>query len=273
MRIVTIARELGALTSTQEVALCQAIGLRMVARKVLESRFLALGTDTELMQRYDERKPRMLESLLGRPDAYSQTLRTTILYEAMQGDVAIIGRGANFLLGGMVECLRLRFIAPLETRAERVTEQLQCTREQALDTIRKSDRERIGFCYYFYNKNWQDADSYDLTVNTAEINVTDLAETLQKLSALKGVSSQGKSHLLDNALSQRISFALLITENMEIHCLEIQCSNGNVVLSGIVAADGMPERVTEIVQKLDGVRSLKNQLQIAPANIPWDMYQ
>lgn len=250
----------------------QAIGLRVVHREALEKRFQTLGTDTELMQRYDERKPRMLESFLGRLDAYGETLRTAILHEAIQGDVAIIGRGANFLLGGMVECLRLRFIAPLEVRAERLTEQLKCTREQALDAIRKSDRERVGFCYYFYDKNWQDADSYDLTVNTAEIKVSDLAEMLQKLSALKEVLLQGESRLRDHALCQHIRFTLLISENMEIPFLEIKCNNGNVVLCGIVAANGMPERVTGIVQKMEGVHSLKNQLKVAPTDIPWGMY-
>lgn len=271
MRIVTIAREMGALDPTQATAVCQAFGLRAVHRDVLEKHFQTLGTDTELMQRYDERKPRMLESFLGRPDAYGETLRTAILHEAIQGDVAIIGRGANFLLGGMVECLRLRFIAPPELRAKRIAEQLKCTKEQALDAIRKSDRERVGFCYYFYDRNWQDADAYDLTVNTAEINVSDLSEMFRKLSELKEVSPQSECRLRDNALKQYIRFTLLISENMEIPFLEIKCDNGNVVLSGTVAANGMPERVTGIVQKLDGVHSLKNQLRVAPTNIPWGM--
>ena len=55
MRIVTIAREMGAIDSVQESALCRAVGLRAVHRDTLEERFRMLGTDPEHIERFDER--------------------------------------------------------------------------------------------------------------------------------------------------------------------------------------------------------------------------
>lgn len=268
MQIVTIARELGATDYEQEAKLCRAIGLRFVHRESLEDHFRSLGTDTQYIHRFDERKPRVVDSFLNRPDIYFETLRTAILQEVTQGSVAIIGRGANFLLNSMLDCLRLRFIAPLDIRAERIAGKLGCSREQALTYARKSDHERIGFCYYFYGKKWQDANAYDLTVNTAEINPADLEEVINKLSSLKKVTPEQELQFPNILLKQLICHTILTTDSLSIRCLEIDCRDGHVVLHGLVPSRGMSERVESIVRKVNGVLSVQNQLKVVLKDIP-----
>ncbi len=271
MRIVTIAREMGAIDAAQESALCRAVGLRAVHRDTLEERFRILGTDPEHIERFDERKPRLMDSFLGRPNIYWETLQTAILQEAVQGDVAIVGRGANFLLGEIVDCFRLRFIAPPEIRAERVARQLNCTAAQAMDCIRKSDRERIGFCYYFYGKKWQDANAYDLTINTEKITVSALEEIIPKFIALKDISQQEEAKLRDSVLQQYIRYTLLVTEKMEFPFLDVKSEDGNVTVHGAVLSQEAHDKIEAIVKKIDGVRSFKNQLRLMQNNIPLEI--
>ena len=271
MRIVTIAREMGTLDSAQESALCQAIGLRAVHRDTLEERFRKLGTDPEHIERFDERKPRLMDSFLGRPNVYWETLQTVILQEAVQGNVAIVGRGANFLLGDIVDCFRLRFVAPPEIRAERVARQLNCTVPQAMDCIRKSDRERIGFCYYFYGKKWQDANAYDLTINTEKVSLFSLEEIVPKFISLKDISAQDEAKLRDRELQQFIRYTLLVTEKMEFPFLDVKCEDGNVTVHGAVLSQDAHDKIEAIVKKIDGVRSFQNQLRLMQNNIPLEI--
>ncbi len=268
MRIVTIARESGAFDSAQEEAFCRAAGLRAVRRDTLEARFRELGADAEFMQHFDERKPRLMDSFFRRPDIYWETLQTAILQEAVQGNVALIGRGANFLLEGVAECFRLRFIAPPAIRAERIAELRGCTRDQALACIRKSDRERTGFCYYFYGKQWGEADSYDLTVNTAEIDMPALERMIPGLIAAKEVSPQGERRLRDRVLQQSIRYTLLVSENQEIPFLEIKCDAGQVTIEGGVSTQEALEKIEASVRKIDGVLSVENRLRVMQDTIP-----
>lgn len=271
MRIVTIAREMGAIHSAQETALCRAIGLRDVHRDTLEKRFRMLGTDPEHIDRFDERKPRLMDSFLGRPNIYWETLQTAILQEAQQGDVALVGRGANFLLSDIVRCFRIRFVAPPEVRAERVARRLNCSQEQALDCIRKSDRERIGFCYYFYGKKWQDANAYDLTVNTAEISLSTLEEVLPKFLERSEVTAQEEAKLRDSVLQQFIRYTLLVKEKLEFPFLDVKCEDGNVTVHGAVFSQEAHDKIESIIPKIEGVRSLKNQLRLMQNNIPLEI--
>ena len=271
MRIVTIAREIGAFGAEQEEKFCKALGLRSVHRDALEERFKELGTDFEQLKKFDEKKPGMFDSLFGVPNVYSATLRTAILHEALQGDVAIIGRGANFFLGDVVECLRLRFIAPLEIRAKRVASQYNIKTEQALNLVKKYDREREGFCKYFYDRKWQDSCAYDMIINTAEINVDDMLDTLNMLSLKMAVSDYGAKRLNDLSLAYRIRHKLLILKHADITLLDIDCNDGNVVISGSVSYEGAKDKAEDIVRKVDGVKSVTNQIQVVPQDISWHM--
>lgn len=271
MRIVTIAREIGAFGTEQEEKFCKALGLRSVHRDALEDRFKELGADFEQLKKFDEKKPGVFDSLFGAPNVYSAALRTAILQEALQGDVAIVGRGANFLLGGVVECLRLRFIAPLELRAKRVASQYNIKPEQALNLVKKCDREREGFCKYFYDREWQDSCAYDLIINTAEIHVDDMLGTLNILSTKMAVSDCGARRLNDLSLTHRIRHKLLSLEHTDITFLDIDCNDGNVVISGSVSFGGSKDTAEDIVRKMDGVKSVTNQIQVAPQDVSWHM--
>lgn len=267
MPILTIAREFGAISPIQEMALCRTLKLRFVHKEMLERRFRLLGMDASFMNRFDERKPGVIDSLLNSTDVYWETMQTAILQEAVRDGVAIVGRGANFLLEKLVPCLRLRFVASPEIRADRVARQLRCTKEQAMQRIRKSDRERIGFCYYYYGRKWQDSVSYDLTVNTDEVNLAELKDLFIKLIPSK-VRSATNDGLANATQSQMLRYTILIAEKLQVRFLKIDCDNGNVVLHGIVPSKAVATRVEEAVEKMAGVCSVQNQLQTALNDIP-----
>ena len=268
MKILTIAREMGAIDYDYETALCHTLGIRLVHREVLESHFKELGANSSLMNRLDERKPGMMDSFFSRADVYYETLRTAIFNEIAKGDVAIVGRGANFILHDIINCIRLYFIAPLEIRVERIARKQNISKDQALACIKKSDRERIGFCNYYYGKDWRDAEGYDITINTAEIAFEDFQKIALQTVELKQPHSDHEQKLKNAMLTQTIRYALCITEHLDIRFLEVICDNGHVIIRGAVPSVGVSQRAENIVKQMTGVISVQNQLNIVLKNIP-----
>ncbi len=272
MKIITIARELGATNRVQENALSQVLGLKMVHREALDEQFRSLKTAPEYIKNFDEKRPGFLNSFSGRPDIYWETLRTAVLREAVKGDVIFIGRGVNFMLEGIADCLRLRLVAPPEYRIRQITRLHKCTPEKAREHMLKSDHEREGFCYYFYGKSWKDSHGYDLTINTAEIDFAEWSKLVSDfVSARKTSYSENMQTLKNELLKQEIRHKLLIVENLEIRFLTISCSCGNVILKGDVLSRGVFDRVEKCLKQIDGINHLDNRLQVVMNDIPLRM--
>jgi hypothetical protein len=87
----------------EELALCGKLGLKCVSKSTLEKRFTSMGIEQKLLQRFDECKPGLFGAISKDAEYYWETLRTVLLQELMQDDIAFIGRGGNFLLYGLLK--------------------------------------------------------------------------------------------------------------------------------------------------------------------------
>ncbi len=268
MQTITIAREMGAIDLRSEEELCKAVNLRLIHKSILEQHFEKLGIDVEFMRRYDERKPGIVASFLRGTDIYWETLRTAILQEAAEGSVAIVGRGANFLLENLIHCLRLRFVAPLNIRVERVAAETGMTRKQAKECVQKCDQERKGFCLYYYGRKWQDPAGYDLTINTENLNLPDLIEVVKRLLASQKQFPDAERNLKNALLAQSIRYLINVDRKLIVSFLKVECDDGDVVISGTVSSKGISERVQKEVEKMDGVRHVENRLEVVQQDIP-----
>ncbi|MBQ9502368.1 MAG: cytidylate kinase family protein [Lentisphaeria bacterium] len=268
MPIVTIAREMGALSKAGEQALCRDLGLRCVDRTVLEEHFLKRGADRKLMGRFDERKPNFFDRLQNAVDIYALTLKLAVLTEAESGNAALIGRGGNFLLHGLTGCLRLRFTAPLELRVKRTAEEQKCTADAAAKAIAASDQGRIGFCRHHYGRDWRDPAQYDLVINTEKTDMRTVAEFLRPLIAAAERQSGGPDRLRDELTAQRVRCALFDAENLPVQFPEIGCSDGRITVHGSVSSDAAAERVRQVISAVEGVREVTDMLERIQPELP-----
>lgn len=268
MRVATIARELGAISAKQEEELCASLGLRCVNKAALEKRFEEMGVNGKFLRRFDERKPNAT-FLLGGADIYWETLRKAVLQEAVRGDAAIIGRGANFLLGEIFNCARLRLAAPFEFRVRRIASERMISFEEAGECVRASDREKIGFCRHHYRKDWHDVACYDLTANAAEFDLRELKELFEKILVWKAPAPESLRRLNDALVVQSARCAIFLSaETLEFRYLSIECEDGNVVLRGSTPTRGMAERIKNIVKEVEGVRRVENLMEAVFNEIP-----
>jgi len=262
MAILTIARELGSICDGEELALCSALNLYCINKTFLEKRFREMGVDRTILTRFDECKPKM-SIFSDASGLYWESLQTVLMKELLNDNLAIIGRGGNFLLKNMVDCFRIRLIAPLEYRVRVITRECDCSEDAAIKAIRLSDSEREKFCRYYYDRSWQDPTGYDLIINTAEVPMEKIAALLPPLLP-PSVTDARRSQLQLAVQEQIIRHALYSAPDFHSGYCNIRClADGTVILSGDVSSGHAAARAEEIARSIPGVTDVKNELKIA----------
>ncbi len=171
--VITLSRQLG--SDHDEVArgLATRLGLQVHGRSLIEAVARDEGLERRVAESLDERTRNELdiwvESLLDRRlfshDVFHAALVKVVRGLASHGGVIFVGRGANFILEE-TDCLRVRVIASLETRIERVAGDRGVDVDEAARLIDESDGERAAFVRKLFHADWNDPEGYDLVLNT-----------------------------------------------------------------------------------------------------------
>jgi hypothetical protein len=112
-------------------------------------------------------------------EPYLRHLRQVVMTLGHQGDVVILGRGAQYLLP--TQCaLRVRVVSPLEMRVERVAARAKVAFDKAQACVQRSDSERADFIRKSFRRDAASSLNYDLTVNTGAISVNVAVELVLK---------------------------------------------------------------------------------------------
>jgi hypothetical protein len=101
-------------------------------------------------------------------DAYLRYLREVVLTLGHHGDVVILGRGAQYILSSRC-ALRVRLVAPLKQRIQRVAQIKSLTLEQAETFVQRLDSERTTFIRRNFRSNSDSPLGYDLVLNTGDV--------------------------------------------------------------------------------------------------------
>lgn len=269
MAVLTVARELGSIGAGEELVLCNALALHCINKSTLETRFQELGIDRKVFERFDECHPGFSSFFTSSSRSYWESLRAVLLKELLTGNVAIIGRGGNFLLRNLVDCFRIRLVAPIEQRISRLCIERDCSEAEALKAIRQSDSAREKFCRFYYGADWKDPLAYDMVINTSDVSLEDLAAFLP---ALLPPAAEGarKEQLECAVMEQLIRHAIFSAWNYHPMAIEIKCTpDGSVTLKGSVHSVEASKHCEQIAKSIPGVTSVTNELFIV--SMDWEM--
>jgi cytidylate kinase len=194
-----ISREKGAGGSAVGQLAGKRLGWQVFNNELIDAIAEKAHVRRELIESLDERDQTVIQDtisqLLGdRPIGmrdYAAHLHEILLTLGHQGDVVIIGRGAEYVLPSPFG-LRVRMVAPLDVRVQRVASRENLSLKAARAEVENSDRDRRNLVRRFYHQDIADPLKHDVTINTAELTVEAAAEIVltslqQKLgAALKG---------------------------------------------------------------------------------------
>jgi cytidylate kinase len=197
---VLISREKGAGGHQVANLIGQRLGWQVFDRQIVDAIAERTKMRQQLVEYLDEKTRGGLEDFLrhvltkeiGTTD-YLRHLRQVLLTLGQQGDVVIVGRGAEYILPAQFG-VRVRMVAPFDVRVNRIALANGLTTGAADPLVAKVDHERKDFIRDQFQKDPRDPMNYDLVINTSALTVEGTAAIVmaalrQKLQVVPGAVS------------------------------------------------------------------------------------
>jgi len=265
MAIITISREMGTGAYAVAKELAKRLKYTLVDRVKIEEMAQAYGLNSEILERVDEKPPsyRTAEDRL--QAAHLATMELILLDCAKKGNVILYGRGAQDLIKGLKNVLKVRFVAPFEDRVEKFAEREWIDPDLARELIRKSDHQLGGFIHFYFNRDWNDPLAYDILFNTNRLTQSAMVECViaaSKDPRLKEFEEESMAMLEDNILAKRVEAALLTSTLERALSFCIVADEGMVTLSGHVQCESEIQEALRIARSVEGVTDVESLLDV-----------
>lgn len=129
---------------------------------------------------------------------YISHLKRILLHAAKQGDMVIVGRGANLILPHD-KCLRVRITASFDTRVDNTYKyEAKKSRTEAEQWVQHIQDQRNNFIKQYFGSNPHNPWNYDLVISTDHLSLDDAADIIIHAFYIKFPSEKKK---LKSALS------------------------------------------------------------------------
>lgn len=169
---VSVSREYATGGGTIGEKLAKTLGFSYWNQKIVNKIAEDTGVSSSLVDSLDERSRSAVDDLIaglilgseGTEAGYVKQLYRVLGTIEEHGSAVVIGRGSQFILKP-TGSLRVRIVAPFETRVTWVEKRDKVSKEQAQQLVQRIDEERDDFHTRYYNKDANNAAYYDLTVN------------------------------------------------------------------------------------------------------------
>ncbi len=213
--IITISRQVGTLGEDVARLVAEERGYRLLDYRVVQAAAEEAGVSTETIAEA-EHKPsfftRILEALARNPSGpasgqwmepidmagtplltssdYRDLVRQVVEDYAGQGDVVFLGHGAQFMLAGRPDVLRVLITGTKDVRVRRVMQGMACSEEQAREVVTRTDRERKEYFKEYFSADWASPSEYDLTVNTDHLNPEQAANLVLAAASVRSAPAE-----------------------------------------------------------------------------------
>lgn len=169
MTAITISRQLGSYGDEVGQAIANRLNYRLVSREVINRAAARAQAPEVALATIDDLGLLGLKPTPRAQRAYHQSVRELMQELATEGNVVIIGRAGQVILGDNPGVLHVKVIAPASLRAERIARQQNIPVRSAQEQIRASDQTRKDYLRRYYHVRWDDPELYDLILNTARL--------------------------------------------------------------------------------------------------------
>ncbi len=264
MSIITVSGQLGALRDELALAISQRGRMECVDRHTLAESidgWVELSRDDH--QLLAEQGPAMLGMSDRRRHIFAALLESVMLQYARRGNVVLVGRGANQMLRLVPGVLRVRTVAPLELRAQR----LAASEDLDLDTARQLatavDQQRRAYVSHLLGGDWSSPLGYDLVLNTGRLSLEQAATTVLDLSAHEDFQVGDETERLVEELVLASRVRLAMVQAVEVHALEVEAEAGVVTLEGYLARQEDLEAALRAAQEVEGVQKVQSHLEVS----------
>ncbi|MFQ5807030.1 MAG: AAA family ATPase [Phycisphaerae bacterium] len=190
---VTISREVAAGGYAVAEQLGRRLGWPVFDKEILQYMAGDNQVRARLYEKMDERDTNWLESVLRwllqgefRKEDYFHRLSEAVLALARQGPAVFLGRCADLILPAD-RGLRVRLLAPEETRVREHARRNRCDEKTARAQIEHIEHERAEFCRRVFGPDRAACPTrFDLTLNLGRVSQNDAVELIVTTLRLRG---------------------------------------------------------------------------------------
>jgi cytidylate kinase len=184
-RNIAVSREAGAGGGTVARLVGTRLRWRVYDHELLEAIASRMELSVEEARTYDELAPTVIQDWLlplgeehyAPHEAYLDHLAKLVESIGKVGDSILVGRATEFLLP-REETLRVRVIAPLKARAQRLAERMGVSPRTARRAAQDLDRRRLKFARVMHHIDAADPHHYDLILDTQSLGLAIAAEVI-----------------------------------------------------------------------------------------------
>jgi cytidylate kinase len=174
---ICLSRDVGCGGRVIARILAEKLDYKLFGRDTIDHIAKDLHTQRRLVDLLDEHGKSGLERwvdgyLHGAPveyDEYGRSLVKVVRSASLQGDVILLGRGANFILG-LEESFCVRVVAPKDRRIAQLMKYESIGRQEAEALIEETDSERAAFIKRVFHRDINDPLNYHLTLNLTDMD-------------------------------------------------------------------------------------------------------
>lgn len=197
MAAITISRQFGSGGSDIANLVAERLGWTLIDNAFVDRVADRAGWTPEEVERREERVPTLIERLaraltLSTPEMFAAAgdpqaalpaedrlvrLTEAVIAEAVQqGNVVMVGRGAQAYLGQREGTLHVYIVAPTDRRVAAAVARLGVGAEEARQTLDRIDDGRRRYVKTHYDRRWDDAANYDLVLNSDQFGYAGCAD-------------------------------------------------------------------------------------------------
>lgn len=185
--LIAISREAGANAAAIAHEIGAKLGFAVYGRELIQRIAEDKGLRVKLLETVDEKEHHWLRECIDSfsltpsisTSAYVRYLLETLHTLSLHGKCVIIGRGAPHILPPKTT-FRVRLHAPLFERVRSMEGRLKVSHDEAQAWVKKTDHDRDRFVAEHFQKNSNDVNHYDLTLETSRHSLADCAAIIIK---------------------------------------------------------------------------------------------
>jgi len=262
MAIITISRQVGSLGDEIAKAVADKLDYEYIEKSKISKILSDLGFSALKVEKYDEKKPSIWQSLSIQKKKFSHLIRAAVYELAAKENVVIVGRGGQAILKDFQGTLHVRVIASNAARISRLREQMGHDEKNAERIIQQSDHDSSGYIKAYFDANWDDGDLYDLVINTRTMS---LDTGVEMITCAIGANEFKKSpqvfeKLSDLALTQKVKSVLLEVSGLTSVIMGVERGVAN--LSGFAKSETAIKECESAVSKVKGIIKVNSQIHV-----------
>lgn len=240
------------------------LGYRVATKDLIMADMKKYGPDWEDRAKIlDEHRPTIWERNDWSFRGFCALLQDHIFSYALDDNVVIMGRGGNFLLEDIPHVLRIRIVAPLEAKTERLIRREGIDYETARRLAEETDDGRAGFIKAVYAKSWDDPAGYDRIYDSGAKPIGEIVdEVCSALIEKDRLNNEDARRLLSlRALAARIKARILTDKGLFVPVFDAVAEGDKIVLKGVVHKPQEHERIDEAARSIAGDVAVRCELR------------